>query len=88
MNRFAPERLHEFCRRVFESFGISPADADQAADILIVADLRGIDTHGVARMKSLRRPDGSRAASTRVPIFASSATARRGDASTATTAWA
>ena len=52
MNRFAPERLHEFCRRVFESFGISRTDADQAADILIVADLRGIDTHGVARMKS------------------------------------
>jgi LDH2 family malate/lactate/ureidoglycolate dehydrogenase len=52
MNRFAPERLHEFCRSVFESFGISRTDADQAANILIVADLRGIDTHGVARMKS------------------------------------
>ncbi len=52
MNRFPPERLHEFCRRVFESFGISRRDADQAANILIVADLRGIDTHGVARIKS------------------------------------
>ncbi len=52
MNRFAPERLHDFCRRVFEWFGISPADAAQAATILIVADLRGIDTHGVARLKS------------------------------------
>ena len=52
MSRFAPERLHEFCRRVFESFGISPADANQAADILLVADCRGIDTHGVARLKS------------------------------------
>jgi L-2-hydroxycarboxylate dehydrogenase (NAD+) len=52
MNRFAPERLHEFCRRVFESFGIPPADATQAAEILIVADTRGIDTHGVARLKA------------------------------------
>jgi len=52
MNRFPPERLHEFCRRVFESFGIAPADAAQAAEILIVADTRGIDTHGVARLKA------------------------------------
>jgi LDH2 family malate/lactate/ureidoglycolate dehydrogenase len=52
MNRFAPARLHEFCRRVFESFGIPPADAAQAAEILIVADTRGIDTHGVARLKA------------------------------------
>ncbi len=52
MNRFPPERLHEFCRRVFESFGIPPADAAQAAEILIVADSRGIDTHGVARLKA------------------------------------
>lgn len=52
MTRFAPERLHEFARRVFESFGISPKDAAEAAEILIVADTRGIDTHGVARLKS------------------------------------
>jgi L-2-hydroxycarboxylate dehydrogenase (NAD+) len=52
MSRFAPERLHEFCRRVFESFGIPPADAAKAAEILIVADTRGIDTHGVARLKA------------------------------------
>jgi L-2-hydroxycarboxylate dehydrogenase (NAD+) len=51
-NRFAPERLHEFCRRVFESFGISAADAEQAAHILLVADCRGIDSHGVARLKA------------------------------------
>src|ERR1700722_20240776 len=52
MTRSPPERLHEFCRRVFESFGIPPADAAQAAEILIVADTRGIDTHGVARLKA------------------------------------
>jgi LDH2 family malate/lactate/ureidoglycolate dehydrogenase len=50
--RFAPDRLHEFCRRVFESFGISSLDADQAAHILLVADCRGIDSHGVARLKA------------------------------------
>jgi LDH2 family malate/lactate/ureidoglycolate dehydrogenase len=52
MTRFHPQDLHLFCQRVFESFGIASADAGPAADILVTADLRGIDTHGVARLKS------------------------------------
>ena len=49
--RFFPvERLREFCTRVFEHFGVPPADAAQAADVLAAADLRGIDSHGVARL--------------------------------------
>jgi L-2-hydroxycarboxylate dehydrogenase (NAD+) len=35
---------------VFMHFGISEADAVQAADVLATSDLRGIDSHGVARL--------------------------------------
>lgn len=44
------ERLHEFTTRVFESFGVPPADARLAADVLAASDLRGVDSHGVARL--------------------------------------
>lgn len=44
------ERLTEFCVRVFESFGVPRPDAELAAHVLAVSDLRGIDSHGVARM--------------------------------------
>ncbi|MCK6447461.1 MAG: Ldh family oxidoreductase [Planctomycetes bacterium] len=44
------ERLHEFCVRTFQHFGVPKRDARTAADVLIVADLRGIDSHGVARL--------------------------------------
>jgi len=46
------ERLHEFSKRVFESFGVPAPDAHLAADVLATADLRGIDSHGVARLHS------------------------------------
>jgi L-2-hydroxycarboxylate dehydrogenase (NAD+) len=49
---FPAEALHEFCARVFIYFGLSKSDATQAADVLVAADLRGIDSHGVARMSS------------------------------------
>lgn len=35
---------------IFEKAGFSAQDASQAADVLIKADLRGIDSHGVARL--------------------------------------
>ncbi len=35
---------------VFEKMGVGPADARLAADVLVVADLRGVDTHGVSNM--------------------------------------
>src|SRR5437868_623202 len=49
---FPIERLHEFTVRVFVSFGVPAADAQQAADVLAAGDLRGIDSHGVARLHS------------------------------------
>jgi LDH2 family malate/lactate/ureidoglycolate dehydrogenase len=46
------EQLREFSERVFRSFGVPEADARQAADVLAASDLRGIDSHGVARLHS------------------------------------
>ena len=49
---FHIEALREFMTRVFLRFGVPQADAAQAADVLACADLRGIDSHGVARLHS------------------------------------
>src|ERR1700737_3218754 len=46
------EELREFSTRVFLHFGVPKPDAVQAADVLASADLRGIDSHGVARLTS------------------------------------
>lgn len=43
-------RLYHFARQVFQKMGCSPEHAEQAADVLISADLRGIDSHGMARL--------------------------------------
>lgn len=47
---FPAERLQEFATRVFQYDGVPDDDAGQAADVLIASDLRGIDSHGVARL--------------------------------------
>ncbi len=49
---FPAETLREFCARVFMYFGVPESEAAQAAEVLAAADLRGIDSHGVARMSS------------------------------------
>lgn len=42
--------LNNFCREVFEAMGCSQEDAALAAGVLLSADLRGVDSHGVARL--------------------------------------
>ena len=49
---FPIEALREFCTRVFLHLGVPSDGAAQAADVLASADLRGIDSHGVARLYS------------------------------------
>jgi LDH2 family malate/lactate/ureidoglycolate dehydrogenase len=49
---FPIEVLREFSTSIFLHFGVPKADAEQAADVLASADLRGIDSHGVARLTS------------------------------------
>lgn len=52
IKRYPIEFLREFSTRIFLHFGVPPQDAAQAADVLASADLRGIDSHGVARLYS------------------------------------
>jgi LDH2 family malate/lactate/ureidoglycolate dehydrogenase len=51
-NRFPAEELFEFSVGVFRHFGVPEDDARTAAAVLQAADLRGIDSHGVARLHS------------------------------------
>jgi L-2-hydroxycarboxylate dehydrogenase (NAD+) len=47
---FKAEELRMFSAKVFERLGVPPEDARIAADVLVEADLRGFDSHGVARL--------------------------------------
>jgi LDH2 family malate/lactate/ureidoglycolate dehydrogenase len=47
---FPAERLRTFTIETFLYFGVPQADAELAAEVLAAADLRGIDSHGVARL--------------------------------------
>jgi len=49
---FSDAYLRNFTTQVFTHFGVPGADAEQAADVLARSDLRGIDSHGVARLHS------------------------------------
>jgi LDH2 family malate/lactate/ureidoglycolate dehydrogenase len=44
------EALSGFCKRVFDTMGVAAEDAQITADVLVEANLRGIDSHGVARL--------------------------------------
>ena len=48
---FPSETLARFSRRVLERFGVPEDDARLAAGVLESADLRGIDSHGIARLR-------------------------------------
>ncbi|WPP52464.1 Ldh family oxidoreductase [Catalinimonas niigatensis] len=47
---FKSEYLQHFIEEVFKHYGVPEADAQLASDVLITSDLRGIDSHGVARL--------------------------------------
>ena len=47
---FSCHHLKEFTTRVFAHFGIPKNDAALGAEVLAASDLRGIDSHGVARL--------------------------------------
>src|ERR1700761_574078 len=52
---FHYQRLLDFTTVVFKSIGCSDSDAQTAAAALLSADLRGIDSHGVARLSGYVR---------------------------------
>jgi LDH2 family malate/lactate/ureidoglycolate dehydrogenase len=47
---FEEKKLKNFVKEVFEKIGINEKQAQKASNVLITADLRGIDSHGVARL--------------------------------------
>jgi L-2-hydroxycarboxylate dehydrogenase (NAD+) len=47
---FTYDQLFHFSKNVFIKIGCSEADAAMAAKVLVSADVRGIDSHGVARL--------------------------------------
>lgn len=49
---FSAEQLRQFTTRVFEYFDVPHEDAVLAADVLAYSDEHGIDSHGIARLKT------------------------------------
>ena len=47
---YAYDRLYAFSKKIFLQAGFNEADAATAAETLLSADLRGVDSHGVARL--------------------------------------
>lgn len=52
---YSRERLQDFVKQVFVKCGMDMPGATQASDVLLAADLRGIDSHGVARLSGYIR---------------------------------
>src|SRR3954469_20417688 len=52
---YSYHNLLEFSRVIFEKIGSTPEQADLAAKVLLRADLRGIDSHGIARLSGYVR---------------------------------
>ncbi len=48
--RYSAESLRVFTAAVFERLGVPSADAETAAEVLIDADLAGIESHGIAHL--------------------------------------
>jgi L-2-hydroxycarboxylate dehydrogenase (NAD+) len=54
MIRVRHEKLREFVSGIFQALEVPPRDADIAAAVLVAADLRGVDSHGVVRVNPRR----------------------------------
>ena len=51
-----PDALENFTRQAFESMGVPAPQAQDAASVLVWANLRGVDTHGVRNLMLLYVP--------------------------------
>lgn len=52
---YSHDQLHSFTFNMLTKIGCSEQDAKTAADVLLSADLRGVDSHGVARLSGYVR---------------------------------
>jgi len=58
---FAYDRLYQFTIAVFIHLGCTEQDAKLATEVLLLADLRGVDSHGIARLSGyIRLCEGER----------------------------
>lgn len=55
LQRYSAEDLKNFIVQTFVVLGVPEEDAFTAADVLVLADLRGIDSHGIARLEGYIR---------------------------------
>ena len=55
MNKFTYQDLFSFSKQILLNIGCPEADASLAAKVLLSADLRGVDSHGVARLSGYVR---------------------------------
>jgi LDH2 family malate/lactate/ureidoglycolate dehydrogenase len=52
---YTHDQLKSFALSIFEKIGCPPKDAKLATEVLLSADLRGIDSHGIARLSGYVR---------------------------------
>jgi LDH2 family malate/lactate/ureidoglycolate dehydrogenase len=55
MKKLPANLLHDFSSKIFKSIGCNDKEASLASDVLISADLRGVDSHGLARLSGYIR---------------------------------
>lgn len=48
--KWSYETLNHFCGDVFKAFGFTEEESNQIKDVLLTADLYGIESHGMQRM--------------------------------------
>ena len=54
-NVYSYQQLFSFSKNIFLKIGCSKANAETAAKVLLSADLRGVDSHGIARLSGYIR---------------------------------
>jgi LDH2 family malate/lactate/ureidoglycolate dehydrogenase len=52
---FSYQQLFDFTKTILQKIGCSETDAEVATKVLLSADLRGVDSHGVARLSGYVR---------------------------------
>ncbi|HQB97376.1 MAG: Ldh family oxidoreductase [Candidatus Cloacimonadaceae bacterium] len=51
MTHLPVAQMHDFMVQIFTNIGVPETDAKICADVLIASDLRGIESHGIGRLK-------------------------------------
>ena len=49
-HRVDTAQLRSFCHHVFQRYGFTPIESEQITDVLLDADLSGIESHGIQRL--------------------------------------